>query len=486
MMGFIRALSCAPAVLVAVAAAEAWGADVAAGCPPPISGLGSGTVYYVSPSGSDSSPGTSPCAPWQSMAKVDSFGPKPGDTIAFEGAQTFTASLSPWAGVQGNSSQPIYFTSYSRGQANLAGGIYLNSVDYLTFSNLNITNSGGAGIGTGGSGSGASNIVVSANTISSSYSGGIGGYGIGLRNPLDSQWTITGDTISSTADSGVFSEGTGVTIENDALTSNGIGPYCGTGIGHNECHAIYAKGPDTIVIGNTISNPQDVGVSLRYQNDVVQANTVSGGQKGIAFSSETTTPGTTHILGNTVSGQSDTGIETYSGTRPLYESFVIADNTVYDPVNYGLYLMSGPNSGTSQTLALANNLVQIGSATRGYLNLASPFGYTKSTYTEHYDLFYGAGNSTPYYVGGSARTWKAYSNWFGAGSEGHADITKSDPRLNTTTFALGTGSPAIGAGTATVPGITYSYASACPISPSTTLLQWSYCGTAAGPNLGSH
>jgi hypothetical protein len=355
------------------------------------------------------------------MAKVDGAKLNPGDTVAFEGGQTFSAALSPWAGLTGTPSQPIFYTSYGSGQATLTAGVYLNSVSYLTLDHLTISNANGPGVGTGGSGSGASHIVVQHSSVTSSYNGGIGGYGIGLRNTLDSDWTISGDDVSNTADSGVFYKGQRVTITGTTLTNNGIGSYCGTGSGQNPCHAIYAKGPGAVVTGNTITNPQTVGVSLRGQNNTVQNNTINGGQKGIAFSSETTTPGTTYIVGNTTNNQTDTGIQIYSGTQSLYESLVVQSNTVYAPAKYGIYVMSGPNSSSTQTVALSNNTVQLTSAAYGYLNLANPVSYTASTYTEHNDQFYGAGTTKPFYVAGKARSWSAYTSWFGTGTEGQGD-----------------------------------------------------------------
>jgi hypothetical protein len=479
-----RAIWIGSLLALAVGLADA-GPALAEDCPNAIPGFGSGTVYYVSPAGSDSNRGTSPCSPWQTMGKVESFGPKPGDTIAFEGGQTFAGSLSPWGGTNGTAAEPIFYTSYGTGQADLTAGVYLNSVAYLTLDDLNVTNAAGPGIGTGGTGSGAKHIVVRGSNVSSTYSGGIGGYGIGLRNALDSSWTIEDDQISNTADSGVASLGSAITIDDDILSNNGIGPYCGTGSGQNPCHGIYAKGPAATVTGNTISNPQSVGVSLRDQSDIVQGNSIFGGQKGIAFSSETTTPGTTYIVGNILSGQSDTGIQAFSGTQPLYESLVIASNTVYMPANYGIYIVSGPNSAGSQTVTLANNLVEIGSGARGYLNLAYPTTYTRSTYTEHHDEFYGAGTSTPFYVNGSARVWTTYTAWFGSGGEGQNDLTKPNPMLDSATFGLGSGSPAIGAGTLTVPGLTYAHVANCPVGASAVLLQWQYCGSETAPNLGS-
>jgi hypothetical protein len=472
--------------VAAVLAAATQGAGAALGaqaCPAAINGLGSGAVYYVSPSGSDGNSGTSPCAPWQTMSRVESFGPKPGATVAFEGGQTFSTSLSPWGGTAGTAAEPIYYTSYGDGQADLTGGIYLNSVAHLTFYGLNVTSASGPGIGTSGGGSGVTDVTVQNSTVSSTYAGGIGGYGIGLRNARDARWSISGDTIAETADSGVASLGSNVTITGNVLADNGVGRYCGTGTGQNPCHAIYAKGPAATVIGNTISSPQTSGVSLRYQGDLVQDNTISGGQKGIAFSSETTTPGTTYILGNSLSGQSDTAIQVDGGTQQLYESFVISSNTVYEPGKYGLYIVSGPDSATSQSITLADNLVEVGGAAAGYLNLAAPIGYTRATYGEHYDSFYGTGSAAPYFVNGTGRSWNTYRGWFGAGSAGQSDMTGSNPLLDPTTFAVGTGSPAIAAGTASVPGVAFQTTS-CPWAPDVAPMQWRYCG--AAPDIGSH
>jgi hypothetical protein len=54
-----------------------------------ITSPGGGTVYYVSPTGSDSNNGTSPCTPWQTMSKANSSHPVAGVTIAFEGGYYF-------------------------------------------------------------------------------------------------------------------------------------------------------------------------------------------------------------------------------------------------------------------------------------------------------------------------------------------------------------------------------------------------------------
>lgn len=52
-----------------------------------------GTTYYVSPSGNDSNNGTSPSTAWRTVGKVNSTTFNGGDSVLFQGGQTFTGSL---------------------------------------------------------------------------------------------------------------------------------------------------------------------------------------------------------------------------------------------------------------------------------------------------------------------------------------------------------------------------------------------------------
>lgn len=395
----------------AVAAAAAPLTHAASICTGPVTSAG--TVYYISPTGSDRNAGTSCSSPWP-MDKAGAVR-QPGDTVAFQGGATFTEPLS-LQGERGTSTKPINYTSYGTGPATLAGGVWLQSVSYIDLTGLTVASASTPGVHSSGSGTGATNVTLRDDSITSSYDSWMGGYGVGLLNSLDSGWTIVDDSILNTADSGVFDHAGGpVTITNDTFTNNGIGRHCGppATYGVNPCHAIYAKGPSVAAIGNVITNPQDTGVSLRYQNDVVENNTITGGQKGIAFSSETSTPGTTYISGNRLSGQSDTAILVAKGTEPLYESFVISGNTASNPTNYDLFVGSGPDSGRTQTVTLTGNVFATGGGggVHGYVNLASPATYTARTYTETSDTFEGATSPRPFYVNGSARSLAEYRSW---------------------------------------------------------------------------
>ena len=76
----------------------------------------SGTVYYVSNSGSDSYDGTEQThttgstGPWQTIAKVNSSTFNPGDSILFKAGDTWREQLTvPSSGSAGN---PITFGAY--------------------------------------------------------------------------------------------------------------------------------------------------------------------------------------------------------------------------------------------------------------------------------------------------------------------------------------------------------------------------------------
>jgi Right handed beta helix region len=464
-----RAAGLLAALTAGVFAATAGAHAQSTSCPGAISGSGSGTVYYVSPTGSDAAAGTSPCSAWQTLGRVESAGLQPGDTVAFQGGATWTSPLAPYSNESGSPSEPITFTSYGSGQASLAAGVYLQSVHDIALAGLTLSNPSGPGVFSSSSGTGASDITIAGSTIS-----GTASYGVASNQAADADWTIRSSTISHTGDSGIYCRCSGLTATGDTISATGTSSAITWAK-----HGIYAKGPGATIVANTISDSQTSGVSLRQPGDTVQDNTISGGQKGIDFNSEASSGATTYLLGNTISGPSDTGISVSAGEQALHESFVIASNTVYNAGNYELYLISG-----SPGLRLANNLFQT-TGTRSYLNMPAPLNYTSSTYGEHYDLFYGSGNSAPFSLNGSPRSFATYSSWFGPGAVGN-DLVGANPRLDTTTFALGAGSPAIGAGTLTVPGITYQHVASCPISGSTTLLQWTWCGASGAPDLGSH
>jgi hypothetical protein len=84
------------------------------------SNSGNGATYYVSPTGNDSNNGTSPNAPWQTMAKVNGTAYIPGDTVLFQGGRVFTGNLQ--FTVQATSTEPFTIGSYGTGHAVISAG----------------------------------------------------------------------------------------------------------------------------------------------------------------------------------------------------------------------------------------------------------------------------------------------------------------------------------------------------------------------------
>ena len=71
------------------------------------------TNYYVSSSGNDSNAGTSENTPWKTLAKVNSFTPKPGDQILFKRGEEWTGSIT--VNASGTSSSRITYGAYGTG-----------------------------------------------------------------------------------------------------------------------------------------------------------------------------------------------------------------------------------------------------------------------------------------------------------------------------------------------------------------------------------
>jgi hypothetical protein len=208
--------------------------------------------------------------------------------VEFEGGERFSdAQLIPV--YSGTSHAPIRFTSYGRGQATLTRGIWLNSIAWLVFKNLRITGPED-GIGSG-YGSGARHVSILRDVIS-----GVPGVGVSASNPLDYGWTIAGDDIRDTGDSGVVAVGGSTVVWANQIVH--------TGINHEirwAKHGIYSKGPWARIIGNRIVGVSSEGISTRFRDAFVFANYIRGGAVGIGYWQNDKRAGTTVICANTIS-----------------------------------------------------------------------------------------------------------------------------------------------------------------------------------------
>jgi len=80
------------------------------------------TTYYVSPTGNDLNAGTSTSTAWQTITKVNSVTFAAGDSILFEGGQTFSGSLSFDNTDGGTAISPLTISSYGTGRATISSG----------------------------------------------------------------------------------------------------------------------------------------------------------------------------------------------------------------------------------------------------------------------------------------------------------------------------------------------------------------------------
>jgi hypothetical protein len=359
------------------------GATIAAG------NAAGGRDFFVSPAGNDANPGTSATVPWRTLAKVDSARLLPGDRIHLQGGARFDEPLAPYAGTAGTSTAPITFDSYGSGRATVAGSIYLNSVSNLVFDSLDVTSTQ-KGVFSSAGGTGVRAVELSDLTISD-----VALAGISSNNRADSNWVIDGVTVTHSGDSGIYFLGSSFTISRSHIADTGTN----ASIGYPR-HGIYAAGPAPTIVNNVIENSSTSGISLRYQDSLVQGNRIRGGVRGVSFEEQADVAGRTRILFNTISDVSDSGIVV---ARPAIESFVVAGNTIKGARTYGLYFQ------TVSSLTIKNNIV----ASRARASLLSVRKPTRS-FREHNNLWSRASRPT-FSWNGVARDFKAYRHASGGG-----------------------------------------------------------------------
>jgi hypothetical protein len=112
-----------------------------------LAGTARATDYYVSPSGSDTNPGTSPEQAWKTINKVNNVTFADGDNIYFQGGQTFSGSLSFSSNDSGTALNPVTVGSYGTGRATISSGtlrgFYANNCAGFVLRDLIFVGSGG-------------------------------------------------------------------------------------------------------------------------------------------------------------------------------------------------------------------------------------------------------------------------------------------------------------------------------------------------------
>ena len=403
---------------------------------------GSPTTYYVSASGSDSNPGTQ-AAPWRTIAKVNSASLSPGDTVLFQGGQTFsdTTLMPP---VSGTSSAPISFGSYGTGAAqfNNSTDVWIPSGGHdLVFDGFDFT---GTGIlfASAATGPGTYDITIKNSAFHDTPQ-----TAINISQHPDHNWTITNSSFRHIGDSGLISWGANVTLSHSTITDTGWNPAITWGK-----HGIYDKGIDSTIAFNDFSGDQNgQAISVRMHGAQIYGNTIHDTPQGIAFFDydTTTTPqGTDYVYDNRLWNIDEWGFY-YSNYpdpqgQPPSVSFVVASNTFsFNGASEAVNLSETPSQAS---ITLANNIFtgNYQSAYRGC-----------PTCTEHNNDWYGANTNLP---------------------TGAGDLSVNPSVTIGPAMAAATGSKVIDAGTTSVPGL--SYTAACDGG----LLH--YCGSAPDEGAG--
>src|ERR1700722_15901258 len=234
-----------------------------------------GTVYYVSPAGRDTASGTNPAEAWQTVEQVNRASLQPGDEVLFEGGATFSddALMPGWGeSASGTSAAPISFGSYGQGQARITQGVWFKSDNNLAFENLTLgADSGITGAGFQGNGEG---ITILHTTIEHASLG---------INAEGANWTIAGNTVNATGDSGMLlgytagapgepAGGNNFLVTGNTITNTGLNAAITYGT-----HGIYDKVTNSTITDNTISHFNDDGISVRYRDSTISQNRLSYG-----------------------------------------------------------------------------------------------------------------------------------------------------------------------------------------------------------------
>jgi hypothetical protein len=144
-------------------------------------------TYYVSPWGNDWAAGTSTGAAWKSIGRVNNQTLRAGDTVLFQGGNTFYGSLYVPSNEGGNAWSPVKFGSYggSRATINSGGSAGLDvaqtggvNVENLNFKGNGWNSSHGIYVHCDWSGRTLDNIKVNNVDVS-----GYGGYNIKILAP---------------------------------------------------------------------------------------------------------------------------------------------------------------------------------------------------------------------------------------------------------------------------------------------------------------
>jgi hypothetical protein len=322
----------------ATAALVAWALLLAASAEARAAGS-----YYVCNQPGQTGPGGLGCS-FSSVDQVNNAAVAAGAAVYFASGDRFSdATLYPRSGVTYASYAPPQGAGPEGGiRAILAPASGSNAVTFFGASDVTLDglqlDGGDAGRNLG------DGVFSSENSANSSVHDeiehcAIDNWARGIQTGYaDSDWTIAENTIDSIALDGVYfarsRDRGGVGPVHDIVTGNwitntGVFPHAGGNA--NPVHGIYDNSIDSQVTGNTISNFQSDGVSLRFRGSLVSDNVISGGEIGIAWFQEDSVAATSTWKGNLVVGVSQAGLfvcGAADGCDQPRERLLIEDNRI--------------------------------------------------------------------------------------------------------------------------------------------------------------
>ena len=232
-----------------------------------VTALTSSKMYFVSPSGNDSSNGMSSSTAWQTITKVNATTFAPGDLVLFEGGKTFNGKL--YIRSSGSSGFNIKFASYGTGKAIINGGsstaVYAYNSSYITIDSLIITGNWNASLQSGNDSYGilfytdlAVGVKLGEVTVTHCEVKGFNKSGISFLSwPADgsqsgfSKITVMGNTVHDNGAAGIS------TLGHSAAAGNTVYAFSNVYIGFNRVYNnmgvranISSHSGDGIIIGD--------------------------------------------------------------------------------------------------------------------------------------------------------------------------------------------------------------------------------------------
>ena len=269
--------------------------------PTPLYTLGTGTNYYVAPSGSDANPCTAAAACY-TMARVSQL-MRPGDNAHFAaGNYTWTYSGNKVT-KSGTASAPISYVSDTKWGAKVYGSgcdPIWNSGDYVQIINFDVTGNCSEGIGVNGN---YNNVI--GNRVHDLP--GTGGYAAILADCCS--YNLVGIRII------------GNVVDNIAM-----------GTGSNLIHGIYAAGPGSVIMNNIVTRASAACITHYHGStrSIVSNNVVANCKYGIQIAADggiTSDDYTT--VNNNIAVNNGRGIYEYptAGPHNVYNNNIVYNNS---------------------------------------------------------------------------------------------------------------------------------------------------------------